>query len=96
MDGLLLFITCYFSLYVKNNIFLNGRLLASVKRIVAHISRSKNMKVYGWNIPDNKGLTNLELDGYAKILGIENFRGVYMRDVLPKILHHKECGIVNL
>ena len=40
-------------------------------------------------------LTNLELDGYAKRLGIENSSGVYMRDVLPKIPHHKECGIVN-
>ena len=23
------------------------------------------------------------------------FRGVFMRDTLPKVPHHKECGIVN-
>ena len=53
------------------------------------------MKVYGWNIPDNKGLTNLDISEYARKLGIENFRGVFMRDTLPRVAHHKECGIVN-
>ena len=37
----------------------------------------------------------MELDGYARRLGIENFCCVYMRDIVPKIPHHKECGIVN-
>ena len=53
------------------------------------------MKVYGWNIPDNKGLTNLDISEYARKLGIENFRGVFMRATLPRVVHHKESGIVN-
>ena len=54
------------------------------------------MKVYGWNIPDNKGLTNLDISEYARKLGIQNFRGVFMRDTLPRgVASHKECGIVN-
>ena len=53
------------------------------------------MKVYGLVIPDGKGLTNFDLDEYARKLSIENFRGVFMGDTLPSIAHHKECGIVN-
>ena len=34
---------------------------------------------------------------YARLLqlGIENFRGVFMRDTLHRAAHDKECGIVN-
>ena len=53
------------------------------------------MKVYGWNIPDNKGLTNFDISEYERKLGIENFRGVFMRDTLPRVARHKECEIVN-
>ena len=53
------------------------------------------MKVFGLNIPDDKGLTNIDLCEYARELGIEKFRGVFMRDTLPKIPHRRECGIVN-
>ena len=42
------------------------------------------MKVYGLQIPDTKGLTNFDLTVYSSKLGIENFRGVFMRDTLPK------------
>ena len=38
------------------------------------------MKVYRWNIPDNKGLTNLDISKSARKLGTEKFRGVFMRD----------------
>ena len=41
------------------------------------------MKVFGLNIPDAKGLTNVELENYTQKLGINNFRGVFMRDTLP-------------
>lgn len=42
-------------------------------------------------------LSNLDLLAYAKELGITNFRGVFMRDNLPKSGPRKnECGIVNL
>ena len=56
------------------------------------------MKVYGIDIPDDKGLTNVELNEYARELGIDHYRGVFMRDTLPKTTppHHQECGIVNL
>ena len=53
------------------------------------------MKVFGLNIPETKGLTNMELESYAKKLGINNFRGVFMRDTLPDRPHRQECGIVN-
>ena len=52
------------------------------------------MDVYGIHIPD-KPLTNLELQNYAKELHIPNFRGVFMRDCLPKKPWDTECGIVN-
>ena len=56
------------------------------------------MWVYGHDIPDDKGLTNLDLMEYVRKLGIEHFRGVFMRDTLPQQQspHHQECGIVNL
>ena len=53
------------------------------------------MIVYGLNISDSDGLTNLELIEYAKRLQIKNFRGVFMRDTLPEQAHSNECGIVN-
>ena len=52
------------------------------------------MKVYRWNIPVNKGLANLDISEYARILGIQNIRGLFMRDTLPRVVHHKECGII--
>ena len=54
------------------------------------------MKVYGVHISDDKGLTNIDLYRYARELNINNFRGVFMRDTIPRTPHHKECGIVNL
>ena len=53
------------------------------------------MNVYGLHIPNDKGLTNLELDEYAGRLGIDYLRGVFIRDTLPKQPLHRECGIVN-
>ena len=54
------------------------------------------MKVFGLNIPDAKGLTNIELEVYVKKLEINNFRGVFIRDTLPHKPYRQECGIVNL
>ena len=28
-------------------------------------------------------------------LGNQNFKDVFMRDILARVAHHKECGIVN-
>ena len=47
-------------------------------------------------IIENKALSNHELIGFIKQLKIKNFRGVFMRDDLPKKKRTKECGIVNL
>ena len=47
-------------------------------------------------IIENKALSNHELIEYIKQLKIKHFRGVFMRDGLPKKKRTKECGIVNL
>ena len=52
------------------------------------------MKVYGLHTND-RGLTNINLYSYAHELKIDNFRGVFMRDTLPRKPHQTECGIVN-
>lgn len=44
----------------------------------------------------SRPLTNIDLNKYVKILQIPHFRGVFMRDNLPKKVHPIECGIVNL
>ena len=46
------------------------------------------MKVYGLDIPDERGLTNIDIYRYAHELKIDNFRGVFMRNTLPKIPYH--------
>ena len=46
-------------------------------------------------IIENKALSNHELIGYIKQLKIKHFRGVFMRDNLPKKKRTEECGIVN-
>ena len=53
------------------------------------------MKVYGLNISNAEGLTNIDLYKYVRELRINNFRGVFMRDTLPSISRQKECGTVN-
>ena len=52
------------------------------------------MDVYGIHIAD-KPLSNYELLDYARQLNILNFRGVFMRDELPKKPWAAESGIVN-
>ena len=44
----------------------------------------------------NKPLNNFELEEAVKKLNIKNFRGVFMRDQLPKKARKIECGIINL
>ena len=53
------------------------------------------MDIFGEYIPD-KILTNFDLLDYVKKLDIPNFRGVFMRDILPKSPRKIECGIGNL
>jgi hypothetical protein len=44
----------------------------------------------------NKPLSNFELLDAVKKLNISDFRGVFLRDTLPKKPKKKECGILNL
>ena len=63
---------------------------------IQFISQRVVSNVYGIKIPDNRGLTNIDICGYAQELGIQNFRGVFMRDTLPRgVAHQKEGGIVD-
>lgn len=43
-----------------------------------------------------RALTNLDLEKFTKMFNIRNFRGIYMRDTLPKRPWHRETAIVNL
>ena len=44
----------------------------------------------------NKPLSNLEIIYAAKKLSLCGFRGVFLRDTLPKKLKLNECGVLNL
>lgn len=44
----------------------------------------------------HRPLTNIDLIKYVKKLSIPKFRGVFMRNALPKKIHTHECGIINL
>ena len=44
----------------------------------------------------NKPLSNLEIIDAAKRLSLNGFRGVFLRDTLPKQAKLNECGILNL
>ena len=44
----------------------------------------------------NKPLSNLEIFDAAKKLLLCGFRGVFLRDTLPKKLKLNECDILNL
>ena len=54
------------------------------------------MKVYEVDIPTtDRGLTNIDILHFMNLLEVPNFRGVFMRDELPKIPKPLECGIMN-
>ena len=44
----------------------------------------------------NKPLSNLEIIDAAKMLSLYGFRGVFLRDTLPKKVKLNEFGILNL
>ena len=54
-----------------------------------------NMLVDSVTLP-NKPLSNLEIIDAAKTPSVNGFRGVFLRDTLPKKAKLKECGILNL
>ena len=47
-------------------------------------------------IVPNRPLNNLELEDAARRVMILYFRGVFVRNALPKNYRDKECGILNL
>ena len=54
-----------------------------------------NILVDSVSLP-NKTLSNLEIIDAAKKLSLYEFRGVFLRDTLPKKVKFNECGILNL
>lgn len=38
----------------------------------------------------------LDIENFVNKFGIKNFRGVFMKDQLPKRINLEECGVVNL
>ena len=55
----------------------------------------KDINVEGVTLP-NIALSNIQLTEAAKKLKLSNFRGVFLRDKLPKSAKVRECGILNL
>ena len=53
-----------------------------------------NINVEGIILPDEP-LSNFQLIDAAKKLNINHFRGVFVRDELPKKTRSTECGILN-
>ena len=52
------------------------------------------MYIFNINIP-NKPLTNIELSTYVQELQIPHFRGINMRDTLPRYPYRVECAIIG-
>ena len=67
-----------------------------IRRHTREIIPTLVMKVYGIEIPSDKGLTNVDIERYVKKLKIPNFHGVFMRDTLPTNPKKIECAIANL
>jgi len=44
----------------------------------------------------NKPLSNLEIEDAVKKISLKNFRGVFLRNTLPKKPKRNECAIMNL
>ena len=44
----------------------------------------------------NKPMTNVEIEDAVQKIGLKNFRGVFLRDTLPKKPKRNECAIMNL
>ena len=44
----------------------------------------------------NKPLSNFEIIDAAKMLSLDGFRGVFLRDTLPTKTKLNDCGVLNL
>ena len=69
---------------------------ATRNRGIENNHETLTMKVYGIELPSDRGLTNIDIENYVKRLEIPYFRGVFMRDTLPAKPRKNECAIVNL
>ena len=58
-------------------------------------NKLESISVEGVNLP-NKALTNFELLDAVKKLNVSKFRGIYMRNDLPRRPFKSESGILNL
>ena len=47
-------------------------------------------------ISPNKSLSNIAIEDAVKKIVLKNFRGVFLRDTLPKKPKRNECAIMNL
>ena len=54
-----------------------------------------NIQVENVVLP-NKPLSNFEIEDAVKEIGLKNFRGVLLRDTLPKKPKRNECALMNL
>ena len=75
-------------------VYLSRTINLATYKLLNHFALA--MKVCGLDIPDDEGLSNVELIDYIKKLNVKNFRGVFMRDKLPRKPLYVESGIVNL
>ena len=66
------------------------------KRSSAWSKQSIQQHSVGWSHFVNKPLSSYDLKNWVKQLGIKYFKGVLSKDVLPKQIKNKECGIINL
>lgn len=48
------------------------------------------------SLPNNKALNDIDIHQHVKRLKIKHFRGVFMRDNLPRKPCKRECAVVNL
>jgi len=53
-----------------------------------------NIQVENVVLP-NKPLSNFEIEDAVEKIGLKNFRGVFLRDTLPKKPKRNECAIMN-
>jgi len=73
-----------------------GLYLAPYKRSGGgHVKKNKKKVAKTLDLPSGV-TTNLQLHQLAKRMQIPHFRGVFMRNALPREVRRDECGIVNL
>jgi len=70
-------------------------LIRCCKKIGKFCLEEMNIHVENIVFP-NKPLSNIEIEDAVKKIGLKKFRGVFLRDTLPKKPKRNECVIMNL